>query len=147
VLDVHNIIPLLGAAAGINPVAVVQSLEAGALLTLGSAVGVIGEGRTGQPAVRVRGTLADGHKIQEEVPFGSVAVFHMPHGESKVTIQALGSFDAGAGRGGAKTLSLTETAVGLIIDARGRHIALPGDTAKRHNAVKAWSATVGQYGL
>jgi uncharacterized protein (TIGR01319 family) len=147
VLDWQTLVPLLGAAAGINPVAVVQSLEAGALVTLGSAVGVTGEGRLGQPAVRVSGMLANGHKLKEEITFGSIAVFHMPPGDSKVTIQALGGFDAGSGRGGSKTLTLGETAVGLIIDARGRPLALPGDPAKRRDTVKTWSATVGQYGL
>ncbi len=147
VLDLQNLIPLLGAAAAVNPVAVVQSLEAGALQTLGSAVSITGDGRPGQTAVRVRGTLADGKQVKEDVTFGSVAVFHMPPGESKVTVQPVGGFDAGFGRGASKNLTLTETAVGLIIDARGRPIALPGEAAKRRATVKTWDAIIGQYGL
>ncbi len=147
VLDTQGLLPLLGAAAALNPVAVVQALEAGALTTLGAVVAVSGEGRVGQTAVRVRGTLADGQQLKEEVPVGSLAVYHLPPGESKITVQPTGGFNVGNGRGAAKTLNLTETAVGLIIDARGRPIVFPSNPEARREAVGKWTATLGQYGL
>lgn len=146
VLDSQCLLPLMGAAAAINPVAVVQVLEAGALTTLGTAIGVVGEGRSGQPAVRVKGTKADGQPISEDVAFGSIGVFHMPPGNSKITLQPLGGFDVGNGRGGSKTLNLTETAVGLIIDARGRPIVFPSSADARRQAVSQWCGSLGQYG-
>jgi hypothetical protein len=147
VLDTQNLLPLLGAAAGLNPVAVVQTLEAGALTTLGTAVTASGEGRQGQAAVRVKGTLADGQQIKEDVAYGQLAVFKMPPGDSKVTVQPLGGLDIGFGRGNAKTLTLSESAVGLIIDARGRPINFPGSAEARREAVSRWCGALGQYGL
>ncbi|HLF02915.1 MAG TPA: glutamate mutase L, partial [Anaerolineales bacterium] len=147
VLDWQSLVPMLGAAAANNPVAVVQVLEAGALLTLGTVVGLVGEGRTGQVAARVKGTLADGKQLKEDVHFGSIAVYHLPPGESKITIQPAGGFDAGFGRGTGKTLTLSDSPVGLIVDARGRPIAFPSAAAARHEAVAKWCASLGQYGL
>jgi hypothetical protein len=136
----------MGAAAALNPVAVVQVLEAGALTTLGTAIGVTGDGRVGQPAVRVRGTLADGQQVKDEVNFGSIGVYHLPPGNSKLTLQPVGGLDVGNGRGASKTLNLTETAVGLIIDARGRPIAFPSGADARRQAVSQWCGALGQYG-
>lgn len=147
VLDTQNLLPLLGAAAALNPVAVVQTLEAGALTTLGTAVAVGGEGRVGQTAVRVKGTLADGQQLKEDIAYGQLAVFKMPAGESKVTVQAVGGFDIGFGRGNGKTLTLSQSAVGLIIDARGRPIVFPSSADARRDAVRGWCGTLGQYGL
>lgn len=146
VLDSQSLLPLLGAAAALNPVAVVQVLEAGALTTLGTVIGVTGEGRPGQTAVRVRGTLADGQQLKDDVSVGSLAVYHLPSGTSKITLQPSGGLDVGNGRGATKTLNLTETAVGLIIDARGRPIVFPSGAEARRQAVSHWCSTLGQYG-
>jgi len=146
VLDSQGLLPLLGAAAGLNPVAVVQVLEAGALTTLGTVIGLVGEGRAGQPAVHVKGTLADGTQLKEDVAFGTIGVFHLPAGQSKISIQPIGGFDVGNGRGGTKTLNLTESAVGLIIDARGRPITFAGSAEARRQAVSQWCGSLGQYG-
>lgn len=145
VLDWQGLLPMLGAAAAINPVAVVQVLEAEALLTLGTVVAVMGDGRPGQTAVRLRGSLADGSQLREDVRFGSLAVVHLPPGDSKISIQPTGSLDAGFGRGVSKTVVMSESAVGLIVDARGRPIAFPSGPARRE-AVSRWCAALGQYG-
>ena len=147
VLDSQSLLPLLGAAAALNPVAVVQVLEAGVLMTLGTVIAATGEGRAGQTAVRIKGTLANGPQLKEEVAFGDLAVYQLPLGESKITIQPTGSFDIGLGRGVSKTLTLNESAVGLIIDARGRPIAFPASAEARRAAVSQWCGALGQYGL
>jgi uncharacterized protein (TIGR01319 family) len=146
VLDQQGLLPMLGAAAAINPVAVVQVLEAEALMTLGSVVAVTGDGKQGQMAVRVRGTLANGRQLREDVRFGSLAAIHLPPGDSRVTIQPAGGLDAGFGRGVSRTVNMSESAVGLIIDARGRPIAFPSGAARRE-AVKHWCDALGQYGV
>jgi hypothetical protein len=146
VLDSQSLLPMLGAAAALNPVAVVQALEGGALMTLGTVIAVSGEGRLGQKAVKLKGTLADGQQLKEEVAFGDLAVYHLPPGESKVTIQPVGGFDIGYGRGASKTLILDESAVGLIIDARGRPIAMPSSAEARRELVSNWCGALGEYG-
>ena len=144
VLDWQSVLPMLGAAAALNPVAVVQVLAAGALLDMGTVVAVTG-GRTGHLACRVKITMPS-QTVQEEIEFGELRVFHLPPGESKAHIQPLGNYDVGAGRGAGKSLTLYESAVGLIIDARGRPISIPTGAARRE-AVGQWCAALGQYGL
>lgn len=146
-LDTHCLMPSLGAASALNPVAVVQALDAGALMTVGTAVCIVGEGRPGQQAVRVKAAVGD-RKIDHHVPFGSLEVIHLPPDqEVKVHIQPGGAFDAGFGRSGSKTITVQTGAVGLIIDARGRPIGIPAAANKRYEAVGKWCANLGEYGL
>ncbi|MBM4422095.1 MAG: hypothetical protein FJ030_01725 [Chloroflexi bacterium] len=147
-LDWQCLMPALGAAAAMNPTAVVQALETNALINLGAAVSLVGEGRPGQEAVRVKASLPTGEKIDQKITFGSLEVVHMPPNvDVKVSIQPSGAFDAGFGRGASKTIAINSGAVGLIVDARGRPIGIPTAADKRYEAVSKWNMNVGEYGL
>ncbi|HLB50268.1 MAG TPA: glutamate mutase L [Anaerolineales bacterium] len=145
VLDSHSLMPLLGAASALNPVAVVQALDAGALSVIGTAVCLVGDGRPGQEAVRVKATVGD-QKIDRRISFGSLELIHLPpERDVKVSIQPSGAFDAGFGRGASKSITIQTGAVGLIVDARGRPIGIPTTADKRHGTVSKWCANLGEY--
>ena len=146
ILDWHVIAPALGAAAALNPVAAVQILETDSFQTLGTAVSLVGRGRIGQTAARIKISGGD-EAVDAKVPFGSIKIFRLPPDrEVKVALHPAAGFNAGFGVGAAKTLTVRGGAVGLIVDARGRPVAFPSNPAKRMAAVNQWYRELGEYG-
>lgn len=145
-LDVHSLAPALGIASAINASAAVQVLESGSFQNLGTVVSLTGEGKIGQPAVKVKIEMPSGEKIEEKINCGALRIFPLEaEAQAKVTIQPTGNFDAGFGAGTSKTLTLKGGAVGLIIDARGRPIQFPRKPEERYALVNEWCQTLGQY--
>lgn len=147
ILDSQNLAAALGAAGTLNPIAAVQILRSNSFMALGTAISLVGRAGYGQTAARARLTLPGGEKIDSSVEFGSIAVLPLPTGEEgKLTIQPARGFDAGFGKGVAKTFAVTGGEVGVIIDARGRPIAFPNSAVKRYEAINKWKVVMGGYG-
>ena len=53
------------------------------------------------------------------------------------------TINAGFGLGRGRSITIKGGAVGVIIDARGRPLALPKPAEKRYEAVQAWHARLG----
>lgn len=136
-LDTHGLAVGLGALAPLNPTAVVQTLETGALLDLGTVIAPLGRARRGE--VVVHGQLIpegvsprDGREF--EVRFGSIARLPLApgvKGELKFRLRRL-SLE------GETKLEVTGGALGVIIDARGRPWRFPRDPEQRLAALREW---------
>ncbi len=147
-LDMHSLLPAIGAAAMQNPIAATQVLQSNSFANLGVLVSLVGEARSGQNVVRVKLNPTEGEAIDLKVPFGSLEVLRLPPGrEAKLTIQPLRGFDAGFGAGVSKTMTITGGEAGVMIDARGRPIEFPATANKRREAVSKWCAKLGEYGI
>ena len=143
-VDQHNLAPSLGAAAAFNPVAAVQVFQSGAFANLGAVVCPLGRARPGQHVVRVRMQYSNGERLSVEVRYGTIEVLPLPLGqEAQVTLQPLRGFDIGYGRGQARRLRLSGGLIGLIVDARGRPIALANNAEKRREQMQNWLAELG----
>jgi hypothetical protein len=142
-VDPYHLAAALGAAAYVNPIAVAQVLEAGALLNLGLAVSVTGRARPGEVVCQARLVAEGGTELSQEVRFGTLEVLSLPYGQSaRLTLKPRAGMDVGFGPGRSRTLPVAGSAVGVIIDARGRPIVFPGPAAKRHEAVQHWHLKV-----
>lgn len=138
-LDTSALLPALGALARINPEAAVQLLDAQGLDELGTAISLSGTPRPGQTAATVRLILPDGTDETHRVEAGALWMYPLGIGlRARVTITAgRGLTIAGQRR---VRLEVVGGSAGLIIDARGRPLALAADVRARANQISAWYA-------
>ncbi len=145
VLDQNNLLAPLGAAAEINPLMVVQTLESHAFLNLGTIIAPVGRSRQGSTVLRVRATFEDGSDTKFDVKYGSIEIIPLPAGQSaQLHLQPLHRFDIGMGAPGRSgRVRVVGGALGIIIDARGRPLNLPQDPGRRREIIKRWLWALG----
>ncbi|MBX3054854.1 MAG: glutamate mutase L [Anaerolineae bacterium] len=143
-LDQYGVLPPLGVLAGQQPLVVVQTLAAGVLSELGWVIAPAGKG---QPGKKVLDIVIESPtaRFEGEIEFGKIEVFPISPGqEAQVTVKPTGRFDIGFGPGQGKTLTLKGGLVGgLVIDARGRPLALPRDPNDRRSLMRKWQWDLG----
>ncbi len=138
VLDQHHIIAALGAAAAFNPVLAVQSMDFGTLLNLASVIAPVGKARPGSVILRAKLSYEDGRQEKLDIRYGSLHRIPLPFGQSlQLHLQPLHGFDLGMGGAGiGGKVRLTGSALGVIIDARGRPLPLIRDTKRRQEWIR-----------
>lgn len=147
VLDIHGLAPALGNVAAIKPLAAVETLDSGGFVNLATVVApvAVGRPRHGETALGIQVTYDDGSKVGVEVHYGNLEVLPLPVGQQAVLNLRPGRhFDVGlggAGKGGRRSVS--GGLVGLIIDARGRPLRLPGSPKQRQAQMQQWLWDVG----
>lgn len=142
--DRYHILPALGVLGHLEPVAVVQTLEGGALLDLGWVVAPSGRAQAGQPALTVQLRSERVGKLELEVEAGTIEVLPLGIGEkAELTLQPTRRFDIGYGPGKGKTVTVYGGAAGIVIDARGRPLILPEDAAACRNTIRQWTWDIG----
>ncbi len=138
-LDQYGILPGLGTLAAEEPSAVVQVLETEVLANVGWVIAPAGKGQIGKIALHITIEI-DGGEITDPVEYGSLENIPIAPGkEAKVTIEPTGNFDIGLGPGKGTTVTVYGGTVGgLVVDLRGRPLALPDDEADRRSLVRKW---------
>jgi hypothetical protein len=140
-LDPYGVIPALGAVAYVEPVAVVQVLESGGLLHLGTAICPLGKASGGSTAMDITIKYADGRTAQRTVRGGSLQLIDLPTGQkAQVTIKLGRGLTLNGRR--RVTLNLEGGAAGLIFDGRGRPIHVPKDIGRRSELLPKWYSAV-----
>lgn len=151
VLDTSAVAPMLGAAAAIAQTAAAAVADSDAVaLQLGTVVSAVGTGQDGQPAVRVGLEFADGRTHVEDVAWGSIVRLPLAPGEQAVLgLYPAAGVDIGLGTGqqARATDPVEGGALGLVIDARGRPLALPQDPVQRVARLSAWRRALGLEGF
>jgi MutL protein len=146
VLDPYNLVPAVGAAAGLLPMITVQVLESGSFVSLGTVVSPVGRGREGKPVLRIRiEPESGGEPIEGIVRYGQLVLLPLRQGEhARMTLRPEKGFDVGfGGRGKAGALRVAGGALGVIIDARGRPLELSTDPAHRRELNQKWLYDIG----
>jgi hypothetical protein len=146
VLDPYNLVPAVGAAAGLLPMITVQVLESGSFVSLGTVVSPVGRGREGKPVLRIRiEPESGGEPIEGIVRYGQIVLLPLRQGEhARMTLRPEKGFDVGfGGRGKAGALRVAGGALGVIIDARGRPLELSKDPAHRRELNQKWLYDIG----
>ena len=141
ILDQNNLLPALGAAASRNPILPIQILESGAFLGLATVVAPYSTDRAGTSVLKGRLVYQSGNENRVDVKQGSLEVFPLPVGQSgRLYIQPSHHTDIGFGPGHSNDagIPVTGTALGLVIDARGRPLRLSADAARRRDIAKKW---------
>jgi hypothetical protein len=144
-LDIYGLGVALGAAAMAQPLAAVQALEQGGLLPLATVVAPVGRMRAGEVVMNVKLSYESGGIIEDDVKAGSLSVLPLSPGQKAVLQlrpRSLVDIGRGPGRGG-KSIPIQGSALGLVVDARGRPMLLPAEAARRVKTVKSWLWDVG----
>jgi uncharacterized protein (TIGR01319 family) len=133
-VDSIFMMPQLGVLSTVLPEAATQVFERDCLILLGPCVAPVGTGKPGEEACTVR--LNDRTEI---IKFGELWVLPLGIGEkAELEVQPTRGFDAGAGRGKPMSSTVEGGVVGLIVDARGRPLALPSDPGTRVRQLQTW---------
>lgn len=144
-LDRLSLIPQLGATAIVHPVAAAQVLERDAFARLGTLIAPAGREKEGETALKFRLKYADESTIDGEIPFGSIEVLPLETGQRAVLeMRPSRKLDIGLGfKGKGASVEVEGGMLGVILDLRGRPIAIPSDEGKRQESVAGWMRALG----
>ncbi len=144
-VDLHGLGPILGAVASLNPLASVETLDNGGLVNLATVIAPVGTARKGDIILRLRVNYEEGGSLDVEVPYGSLELLPLPVGQEAVLeLEPRRRFDVGLGgpgKGGKRRGR--GGLVGLIVDARGRPLELPGEAEAQQAQNQQWLWDVG----
>lgn len=147
VLDRTMLISQLGAVATVAPITAVQVNENDAVThRLGTCVIPFGGLQLGQHAVRVGIEYSSGRQVSVDVMAGSIEVIPLRTNEQALlTLFPAPTVDVGLGPGERARAAeeIDGGLVGLIVDARGRPLALPSDETERQARLLQWAQALG----
>lgn len=137
--------PHLGVLAEVHPQAAVEVFERDCLVYLGTCVAAKGIGKPGRTCFRYR---VSGKTLNEqgEIAVGELKLLPLGRGESaKIAIEPARGFDFGNGAGKNVETEVKGGTVGLILDGRGRPLALPALRDEARRAMERWIQTLELY--
>lgn len=146
-VDSIFMMPQLGVLSTVHEQAALQVFNKDCLIRLGWCVAPVGgaRARDGQPCLTVE-VRQPGQTERHAVPFGELRLLPLPEGSrATLTVTPAKGFDVGAGPGQVVSREITGGTVGLIVDTRGRPLALPADHAARVRKLVAWNKALGVY--
>ena len=147
VLDRTMLVSQLGAVATVAPVAAVQVNENDAVThRLGTCVIPFGAIPQGQIAVRVGIEYRNGRQLTVDVIGGSIEVIALRTNEQALlSLFPAPGVDVGLGPGERARAAeeIDGGLIGLIIDARGRPLALPTNDRERQARLQQWMQAIG----
>ncbi len=145
VVDWASIWPQLGALAAVAPMAAAQVLERDAFRELGTLIAPIGEARDGESALNLRIIRSangqdKGQVTEVDVPAGVIQRFPLAlHEHAIIEVRPSTQFDIGLGRKGlGGKAQIRGGSLGIVVDTRGRPLALPQDTRQRTKKLRNW---------
>jgi uncharacterized protein (TIGR01319 family) len=146
ILDQNFLLPALGAAAIRNSILPIQILESGAFLGLATVVAPYVNARLGTPVLNARLTNRNGNENRVEVKQGALEIMPLPVGQSgRLYLEPLTHAELGLGARPPREdgIPVNGTALGVVIDARGRPLRLPAEDSRRRDLIKKWLWTLG----
>jgi len=90
-------------------------------------------------------TVITGNTQYEMVAGEIVSVPKTLHPSSMVEVIPRRDFDVGAGRGNTVRFQTPRSEIGLVLDARGRPLALPDEDTERVSMLRAWYGSMNTY--
>ncbi|MBC8078225.1 MAG: glutamate mutase L [Chloroflexales bacterium] len=153
-LDAHvdslGLLAAAGALAPFDPDAAVTVCERDLLVNtpLAACVAALGGGRYGEPALEAELAPTRGKARQIVVAHGQIARLPLDQGaRGQLTLRPAGGVRIGRNAPGAEVSTnlaeISGSALGVVIDARGRPFALPDDAAQRRSLLWEWLVALG----
>jgi hypothetical protein len=119
--------------------------ERDCLIDLGTCIALSGEGKPDEPCATFEIGLPEGAE-SGELTAGELRRFPLVEGETaEAVVMPSRRWDAGAGQGQELRATVKGGVAGLILDGRGRPIAVPQDTGERVERVLDWSRSLDLY--
>lgn len=145
-VDSIFMMPHLGVLASVHPEIAAEVFDKDCLVRLGTAIAPSGSGRDGRPALKVKVMLPEGRVVEEVVNYGEIKRIPLEVGAlATVEAEPVSPLDLGEGRGKKVTRQVHGGLVGIILDCRGRPLALPDNDAKRAEKLLSWIEALDAY--
>lgn len=145
-VDSIFMMPHLGVLTEVHPEAAREVFEKDCLVHLGTAIAPVGSDKPGKKCVKVTVTRDNGEALSAEVEFGDIKVLPLPAGETaEALIEPQRGFDVGEGAGKTIKVRVEGGLSGVIIDCRGRPLALPESDKARREALSRWAGRLDAY--
>jgi uncharacterized protein (TIGR01319 family) len=137
--------PHLGVLAQVHPQASLEVFERDCLIYLGTCVAAKGIGSKGKPCFRF--SVRSGAVNESgQMLCGDIKLLPLGEGETAtVAVEPERGFDCGGGPGKKVEREVRGGKVGLILDARGRPLALPADRVISRTLVSDWVTALDLY--
>ena len=144
-MDQNNLLAMLGAIAEQNSLLPVQVINSGALVYLATVIApVVSNVNYGTPIMRAKLIRNDGSESETEVKMGALQILPLDSGQTaRLQLRPLLRADVGLGPGRAGEVDVIGSSLGIVIDARGRPIRLPGEPERRRELLNLWQNRVG----
>ncbi len=144
VLDWASLWPQLGAIAPVAPLAASQVLERDSFRELGIVIAPIGTVPSDGVALHLSLLREEGPPIEAEIPGGVVRRFPLGlHERATLEIRPAPDLDIGLGRPGqGGRAQVRGGSLGIIVDTRGRPLALPENADERSERCAEWLANL-----
>lgn len=139
ILDTHNLLSSLGAAASLSSFLPVQVLESSAFTNLGAVINPVAFERPGTPILRVTVEYEDGNTSRTDIRQGTITALPVSNGQPvNIHMEPLRQvlIDPFKNVRGFRMLG---GLCGVVVDARGRPLELPKDDAQRKELLTKWS--------
>ena len=143
-VDSIFMMPQLGVLAQVVPEASVQVFERDCLVPLGTCLAPIGQAKLGETVGEVRIEPEGAEPVEVTMRFGELVRIQWPAGRgARLRVEPQRRFDCGEGPGRETERQVSGGVAGLVLDARGRPLALPDDEATRRSLIANWLAALG----
>lgn len=144
ILDKHSILQSLGAAGLVQPFLPIQVLESTAFTNLATVVSPVSESRTGKEVLSARLEYSSGKFMDVNVTQGSIITLPLKPGESaKLYLETQHRTRIEADGLTEEYYKVNGGILGVVIDARGRPLEMPGNEKQRDELVAGWMTALG----
>jgi hypothetical protein len=154
ILDIHldslGLVPVVGAMATLDPEAAVTIFDRDLRgnTVLATCVTPLGEGRPGEVALELEMTVVGGKTERRTVHHGELVRLPLTQGRyAQLTLRPAADVRIGRAAPGEVVVSdpagIAGSALGLVIDARGRPLELPADERQRCLKIWEWLVALG----
>jgi hypothetical protein len=146
-VDSIFMMPHLGVLSTVNEQAATEVFVKDCLVPLGTCIAPNGVGKAGERCFSYRLLLPGERVMEDTLPVGELRLVPLEvNQEAGIELTPARGFDFGAGDGKRITGKVTGGVVGLILDARGRPIAIAKkDEAARVQQLQTWARAVDLY--
>jgi hypothetical protein len=145
-VDSIFMMPQLGVLAEVHPEAATEVFRKDCLIWLGTCVAPRGQVKPGKVILTADLTRSDGTKESHEIKLGDLVLLPLGPGESvRARLTPAKGCDVGWGPGKTVEKELHGGVVGLVLDGRGRPIALDPDDPERVGKIRRWTGALDAY--
>ncbi|MBN2334764.1 glutamate mutase L [Candidatus Bathyarchaeota archaeon] len=131
--------PHLGVVSTVHQEAAWSVFDKDCLVRLGTCIAPRGVAEHGGKVMDVTIETEDGKKIEKSIDWGEIERIHLgERKKAKATIRPAKGFDIGAGERKELVTEIEGGVVGILLDGRGRPLALPEDRGEANQLVLNW---------
>lgn len=144
-LDPYGLSQALGSVAGSNTLLPAQILESGTYINLATVICPVSFARPGTPIMKLKINYEDGSTAQVEIKQGSLVKLPIRQDQAvnlQIEKRTGVVLDPAAPRLDRGIKKIVGGACGVIVDARGRPLHLPDDSAKRRDLLHRWQSAL-----